>query len=185
MTSVIPEFDIFGVIPPIRENNGTSPDRSPYLVDILTFCKRFGTSVERRVILRGLLNLRNTMRGAGLEVGFQWVDGSFVENVEQLRKTPPNDVDVVTFCGLGDLGAQKRLLADFPTLFQPRVKGQFMVDHYFVPTDTTIDHVYARKISYWYSMWSHQRETNRWKKFVCIDLDTADDHNAMTWLEAQ
>jgi hypothetical protein len=28
----------------------------------------------------------------------------------------------------------------------------------------------VRQISYWYSLWSHQRETDAWKGFVQLDL---------------
>ncbi|WP_414651656.1 DUF6932 family protein [Hafnia paralvei] len=33
----------------------------------------------------------------GLAEGFQWVDGSFTENIELIERRTPNDVDVVTF----------------------------------------------------------------------------------------
>ncbi|WP_426763559.1 DUF6932 family protein [Hafnia paralvei] len=33
----------------------------------------------------------------GLAEGFQWVDGSFTENVELIERRTPNDVDVVIF----------------------------------------------------------------------------------------
>ena len=56
---MIPEFDIHGVIPPVRlGDEGHSLERSPYPTDMLTICQRFGTTAERRVILRGLLDLR-------------------------------------------------------------------------------------------------------------------------------
>jgi hypothetical protein len=33
----------------------------------------------------------------GLDNGFQWIDGSFVEDVEKSRGRAPGDVDIVTF----------------------------------------------------------------------------------------
>ena len=48
-------------------------------------------------ILDGFLRFRELLTQAGFVSGFQWVDGSFLENVEMLENRPPNDLDVVTF----------------------------------------------------------------------------------------
>lgn len=45
----------------------------------------------------GLLDLRAELTLAGKSDGFQWVDGSFTEDVEVQQGRTPNDVDVVTF----------------------------------------------------------------------------------------
>lgn len=184
MTLPIPDFDIHGVLPPIRPgSSGGSPARSPYESDMLGLCKRFGTSAERRLLLGGLLQLRSRLSALGLS-GFQWVDGSFTEDVEQHRERPPRDIDVVTFVPLGTPEEQRSLLAKAPDLFKSEAKAAYSVDHYLMPSDRPFNDAQARRIAYWYSMWSHQRDTNRWKGFVSVLLPDSDDA-AQQWLTSQ
>ena len=70
---------------------------APYNVPLLQVADRFGTSKERIEILKGLIAYRDELRTAGFLNGFQWLDGSFMENVEKNRSRPPGDIDVVTF----------------------------------------------------------------------------------------
>lgn len=191
MNLEIPAFDIHGVVPPIRPGEaGHSTDRSPYPTDMLTFCQRFGDTPARRTILRGLLALREALSGAGIVEGFQWLDGSFTEDVERLRGRAPADIDVVTFCAFGDTPQQQRLVRAIPEAFSPaQAKAMYRVDHYFVQTDAQSDPAQAsaelaRWAAYWSSMWGHQRSTQQWKGFVSIPLD-ADDDRARAWLDLQ
>jgi len=93
-----PAINIHGVVPPVRPGqDGASGERSPYRVDLLTFCQHFGVNSPRRSILRGLLELRSQLAAAGKQEGFQWINGSFTEDVEGQHNRAPNDVDVVTF----------------------------------------------------------------------------------------
>lgn len=186
---MIPDFDIHGVVPPVRPGAlGHSPDRAPYLTDMLAFCQRFGGSSERRAILRGLLELREALRVVDIGGGLQWLDGSFAEDVERLQDRPPNDIDVVTFCAFGTTQKQEQLLRQIPEMFEPaRAKSIYKVDHYFVQTDALNDPVLrsvalTRSAAYWYSMWSHQRDTRQWKGFVEISLNSNDDE-AKAWLD--
>ncbi|AZQ92910.1 hypothetical protein [Moraxella catarrhalis] len=39
--------------------------------------------------------------------------------------------------------------------------------------------------AYWYSMWSHQRETKIWKGFFKIPFSTQDDQKALNYLEGK
>src|SRR5690606_3212200 len=86
-----------GVLPPVNPDNPTGPDRSPYQVSLVDLVLRFGTSPKRREILDGLLRFREQLHNLGLVTGFQWLDGSFLEEVELLEQRPPHDIDVVTF----------------------------------------------------------------------------------------
>jgi hypothetical protein len=184
---MIPDFNIHGVVPPIRPGElGHSDDRAPYPTDMLTFCQRFGSTADRCAILGGLLDLRHALRGAGLADGFQWIDGSFTEDVESIRRRPPADIDVVTFAALGDAAAQRALAARYPTLLnRAHIKATWRVDHYYMQTDPgSIDEGFARRVSYWYSMWAHQRDTDRWKGFVSVRLQSTDDL-ARGWLSKQ
>jgi len=181
--SKIPDWDTYGVLPPIRPGeNPASADRSPYRVSVLSLCRRFGESQKRRTILSGLIRLRGDLRLAGIDDGFQWADGSFMDDVEASRGRPPGDIDVVTFAPLGDKARQRQLVAEHPDLFLPqKAKAGFLVDHYLVATDVAFDADQAAHVSYWYSMWSHRREDRRWKGFVQLSL-AEDDEPAAAWL---
>lgn len=183
---MIPAFDIHGVVPPTRPGvAGHSNDRAPYPTSMLMFCQRFGHTPERRVILRGLIELRAALLKVGITEGYQWLDGSFVEDVERLHNRPPGDIDVVTFAALGDAAAQRSKHLASPALFDStRCKAKYHVDHYFLGTDRGVDESLGRRISYWYSMWAHQRDTNRWKGFVSVSL-ASNDSEALTWLDGQ
>jgi len=172
----VPEFDAYGVIPAIRPGQpGASRERSPYRVSFLDFVEQFSTTRERSAILDGLKELRSDMRGLGLTSGFQWLNGSFLEDVETLQGRPPGDVDVVTFVGLGNAARQRQLVTDGPDVFHPgRAKQRYRVDHYLVNLDTPRSAATARQVTYWYSMWSHRRSDLRWKGFVEVPLTTDD-----------
>ena len=181
--SKIPDWDIHGVLPPIRPGqDGTSPDRSPYHSSMHGLCLRFGLTKERRDILRGLIALREALRSTGLGDGFQWIDGSFAEDVETTRGRPPGDIDVVTFVALGDAARQGQLVAAHPELFHSQLaKQRYLVDHYFFATDVGFDAQQANWVAYWYSMWSHRRDDRRWKGFIELPL-SVDDATAVQWL---
>src|SRR5437868_13267322 len=93
----IPAWTAEGVLPPIAVAEPTSTLRSPYVVRLSKVVLSFGTNPERRAILEGLIEYRAALHAAGLVRGFQWLDGSFLEQVELLESRPPNDIDVVTF----------------------------------------------------------------------------------------
>ncbi|MGA7980428.1 MAG: hypothetical protein WCA32_09385 [Chromatiaceae bacterium] len=185
-TPSIPDWSIHGTLPPIRPGTAaTSPERSPYVASSLDFCLRLGQTCERRSILRGLFALRAVLRAAGLADGFQWIDGSFAEDCEGIRGRAPGDVDVVTFIPLGDRARQQQLVASHRVLFVAHeAKAHFRVDHYVVATDRAFDSGQARWVSYWYSMWSHRRDDERWKGFVELSLSD-DDADAAAWLARQ
>ena len=177
---MIPEFDSHGVLPPLRPGeHGASADRAPYPADMLTLCQRFGQSEARAKILRGLLKFRLRLQSIGLDRGFQWLNGSFLEDVERLRGRPPADIDVVTICPLGN---QRQLAENAPELLKPdRIRERYGVDHYFVGTDEPLSDLRGRTIAYWYSMWSRQRESYRWKGFVSVPLPS-NDGEALGWM---
>jgi hypothetical protein len=111
--------------------------------------------------------------------GFQWLDGSFLEDIEAIEGRPPNDLDVVTFFRLpaGVTQAQVRASAPdaFPITGPERIvfKGVFHVDPYFVDLSAPAERLVAES-AYWYSMWSHRRDA-RWKGYLQINLSPAED----------
>lgn len=97
---ILPQWNGVGILPPVRpEMPGNSPERSPYRVSPAGFVDRFATSPERMAILDGLLRFRGKLHELGIVSGFQWLDGSFLEQIELLENRHPRDMDVVTFLG--------------------------------------------------------------------------------------
>lgn len=180
-TVSIPAWTADGVLPPLDVTNPTSANRSPYRVAVTDFVLHFGTSVERCVILDGLFRYRAALHAVGLVAGFQWVDGSFLEQVELLAGRAPRDVDVVTFYRLPAGETQASLLAKDPNLFDHgQVKATYNVDGYLMHLGAAAERL-VKGSTYWYSLWSHRR-SQAWKGYVEIDLAPDDNHTARTLL---
>lgn len=175
----VPAWNHAGVLPPIRPDvPGNSRDRSPYLVELSAFVDQFATSPERTVILEGLLRFRAALHQAGIVSGFQWLDGSFLEQVEILEGRAPRDMDVVTFFHVPVGQDESSLVQQHGALFDPRqTKASFSMDAYPVVLGKPMDEWQVRYVSYWYSMWSHRRD-DLWKGFVQVKLDPAQDADA-------
>jgi hypothetical protein len=178
----IPAWNPEGLLPPVDAAAPTSANRAPYAVSLADFALRFSTSSNRIEILAGFLNYRAALHAAGLTDGFQWVNGSFMENVEVCprRKRSPNDVDVVTFFRLPSGTTQAAVAASFPELF-PRAQNEhdglearFKVDAYLVSLGGRGEQLVDRT-AYWYGVWGHQRETLKWKGFLQLDLAPTED----------
>lgn len=176
--SIIPAWNSAGVMPPIRPGvQGNSSDRSPYRVELPAFVDRFATSPERMAILDGLLRFRAGLHKAGIVAGFQWLDGSFLEQVEIIEERAPRDMDAVNFIDLTGVD-QAELARQHTALFDhEKVKTDYRIDAYFMQTGGQLDEATIRRISYWYSMWSHRRD-GLWKGFVQIDLSPTQDAEA-------
>ena len=168
----IPDWTMSGLIPPIRPGRpGYHPDRSPYRVGLDAFIKKFSTSPERVNILRGLLNYRAELHAVGIVDGFQWLDGSFLECIEDREDRPPRDIDVVTFFNLPSGQTQSSMLPAIQHLIDRTAsKAQFSVDGFAVVLGTPLNGTSVQQTCYWYSMWSHDRDRN-WKGFAQVDLN--------------
>ena len=170
-----PGWDATGIIPPNHPDDPAGGTRSPYAVSLLELTVRLGDTERRRSLLDGLLRFRAALHTAGLTMGFQWIDGSFVENIEETEDRPPNDIDVVTFFHIPDGHTQESLLQDFPRLFTPgQAKTDYGIDAYFVPLNQMpVENIIGRT-AYWHSLWSHTRD-GLWKGYLQVDLDDAED----------
>lgn len=176
MTTVaIPEWNTLGLIPPIDPADPTCVERSPYPVALLDVILRFATSPERRKVLTGFLDYRAALHGMGLVSGFQWLDGSFTEQVEILERRPPQDIDVVTFVHTPDDFAPSD--AQIEMLDHDTAKKCFLVDSYFIELNQLLPEAIVERSAYWYSMWSHRRN-QAWKGYLQIDLNPAYDADA-------
>ncbi|MBP2304605.1 hypothetical protein GBZ48_17790 [Azospirillum melinis] len=176
--SMIPAFASNGVLPPYVMGNPTNPDNmSPYQADILTFCRRFCTSPKRLEILKGFLRYRKSLHDIGIPGGFQWIDGSFSEDIESIEGRNPNDVDVVTFFDRPhncDTSAKWRDFFDSHIMFfDPSTsKEAFLCDAY--PVDLGMAPLkLVSTTRYWFGLFSHRRVSNIWKGMVQLPLGNA------------
>ena len=181
--NIIPEWNIDGVLPPINKVSPTSISRSPYSISLSDFIFRFGNTSHRKDRIRGYLRFRSELHKLGLVNGFQWVNGSFLENIEDTEKRDPHDIDIVTFYHSPDGKTQNSLYESNPTLFTPNItKLEYKVDAYFTQLDHSSPEYLVKWSTYWYSIWSHRRD-GLWKGFVQIDLSDKEDDDAMSILE--
>ena len=171
MPNPIPAFDHNLVLPP-HLGAPTLPDHlSPYPCTTLHLCERLAMTPERRRILEKFLDFRERLQQEGLLTGFQWLDGSFLEDIEQRDGRPPRDLDVVTVYWGYDLAFQTALVTKFPEVANPTLaKAQYSLDHYpfdagFSP-ELTLD-----QTRYWISLFSHNR-LGVWKGMLRIELNT-------------
>jgi len=173
---MIPAWNLQGVIPPVRPGvAGHHADRSPYKATLDAFVDAMGNSPPRLAIVEGLLRFRSEIRAAGITVGFQWLDGSFLEHAEATEGRDPRDVDVVTFIEIPPGATEAALVAANPHLFDnAHVKKTHQVDSYWDVLGGSMNEASVQRIAYWYSMWSHRRD-GLWKGFVQIDLSPAND----------
>lgn len=172
----LPEWTNLGVLPPVHPTEaGHGLNRSPYPITLQELWDRFSTSAERIDILRGFLSYRAALHAAEIVRGFQWLGGSFMENIESLEERPPRDMDVVTFFYMPEGMDQRSLAALSPDLFASRhTKQAYQVDAYSITLGGPMTERHVKMIAYWYSLWSHRRDDS-WKGFVQVDLDPEQD----------
>ena len=182
-TVAIPAWTAQGVLPPIDVESPTSSSRSPYRVSLLDFVVRFGNTAVRRKLLRGLLEFRAALHALDLVGGFQWIDGSFLEDVETIQRRQPRDIDLVTFFRLPQGRSQTSLEEASAELFDPQAVGQrYGVHAYFVQLNGVEPELVVDQCTYWNSLWSHRRN-GQWKGYLQVDLAPAGDREAMANLD--
>jgi len=178
----IPSFDHNDVLPAHVGDVTQSANMSPYRVTALEVVQRFATSRERAAVLSGWLRLRDDLRNLNLAGGFQWVDGSFVEDVEKIRGRAPDDIDVVTFFhpAVGPVDpALAAVVRD-----HNQTKARYQVDHYLVPLRDAPERLVDQS-RFWFGLFSHQKGTSVWKGMLHVDLlDVAADTAARQALAA-
>ena len=174
----IPDWDPRGVLPPFLGAPTLGEGRSPYLVGLTDLVLRFSDTRDRLKLLSGLLDYRASLHAAGVRVGLQWINGSFVEDTTRHSGREPKDIDLVTFLQLPDERTQVQWAQDNPFLFNPGAnKRQYGVDAYVVVLDAGDMLSLVRKSAYWNGLWSHDRN-QQWKGYVEIDLSSDEDEAA-------
>ena len=111
-------------------------------------------------------------------MGFQWLDGSFLEDIEVREGRSPRDLDVVTVYWGYDLAFQQKLKSNFPEFATPLLaKANYSLDHY--PFDAGYSPELTVELSrYWISLFSHNR-LQVWKGMLRVELNTpAEDAGA-------
>ena len=152
--------------------------RSPYHISLVDLIVRFGNTESRRKQLIELLDFRSQLHKAGITKGFQWIDGSFVEEVEQTRpeRPAPKDIDVVTFYHLPEGRTDESLDQSLSHILD----DTGVIDAYFVQLNQIDAELLVDWTSYWYGLWSHKRETFQWKGFVQVSLQDTEDRVAIS-----
>jgi hypothetical protein len=130
------------------------------------------------------------MTNLGYADGVQFVDGSFVENVESREGRDPGDIDLFSFLvrplhyrtnaalwATTGFAEWTREIAD-----RNRNKMRFGLDTYAIAIDQFRALGLIDETMYWYSLFAHKRITHDWKGFVRIPLNPADDVAARTAL---
>lgn len=180
----IPDFNHNHVLPPHLGNPTKQSDLSPYDCSIHEFCIRFATSKKRVQLLKKFIEFRKLLTYNGIIFGFQWVDGSFTQNIEVSEGRAPNDLDLVTF--YGNLTSDHLLMikTHFPEFANPILsKNRFQIDHY------NVDFTYTPEITveytkYWIQLFTHTR-SNIWKGIIKLSLNTpSEDDIALNYLNA-
>ncbi len=183
----IPPLDPSGILPPfVGPDAPTQASMSPYAATLLQTAQRFCGSPARVSIFRGFLEYRRIVANLGFVQGFQWLSGSFMEDIERLEGRDPRDVDLVTFCAppvqcQTPADVQAIVLAN-PDIFVPAsAKIRFHCDPYFVnllmlPVNT------VTQTRYWFGLFSHRRG-GLWKGLLQVPLPISqDDVDAETFL---
>lgn len=182
---MIPDFNHSHVLPPFLGQSHSSATASPYEVAATELVARFATSPERVALLDGLFRYRAALSVLGFVQGFQWLDGSFVENVEQFRNQAPQDIDVVTFVHPPANKAAHEITAmmqQHPELFnRQQCRDQFACDTFLVRLNVPA-HRLVRETTFWHGFFSHRRDDQVWKGLLQLPL-SSDDERAKMQLE--
>lgn len=174
----VPAFSANGVLPPFVNGNPTEPNsRSPYIATMEEIIDVFCTSAARARLLKGLNEYRKHLFQGGFVTGYQWLDGSFVENVELLRGRPPSDIDVVTLFHRpvkyqADDAAwvnDYRLLLHNQFFNTHLIKPKYNCDTYAIDMDAAPKSM-IRSTTYWFGLFSDIRGSSEKKGIVEVPL---------------
>jgi hypothetical protein len=146
---------------------------SPYVVSAVEVVSTLGATAKRQTILNHWLGHRAALRALGFQRGFQWLDGSFVEDKD------PNDLDVVTFLFRPPAALQHDKLAALmaangQVFYRPQAKARYMLDAFFVDLDGSPERIvdFSR---YLLGLFSHRRAGDLWKGMLQVRFENAAD----------
>jgi hypothetical protein len=179
----IPNFDHNNVLPPHLGDPTVYGDLSPYHCTTLELCQKFSTSNDRIKILQNFILFREKMCSLGIVSGFQWLDGSFLENIEVIEGRSPRDLDVVTFYSGLSTEEEENLEECFPEFIYCELsKKKYLIDHYSVDYNYKPEAT-VEQTRYWIQLFTHNR-LGVWKGILKISLNTPeDDQLALAYLK--
>jgi hypothetical protein len=189
----IPMFDTNGLLPPFIGNDETTSQRSPYDATIVQFVDRFAFSLERVKLLSGLLEYRRLLSNLGYISGYQYLNGSFSQDIEAQESRPPKDIDVFSLLVRPEKYKNDDKLWGSEGIDEwadeivnlKKNKIRFFTDTYAISDDDFSLECVMRNVVYWYSLFSHTRNTKDWKGFVIVPLSSSDDEAAEGMLETK
>jgi hypothetical protein len=128
--------------------------------------------------IRGWLQHRAGLRKIGFLRGFQWLDGSFVEQKN------PKDLDVVSFLyrpsGINNGKLLGLMKANLNLFDRDQAKASFLVDFFPVDLDGSAEAL-VNITRYLFGLFSHRRGDDLWKGMLHVRIDdNADDVAALT-----
>ena len=185
----IPPWTPSGVLPPFRGPDATvEAGFAPYATSLSEIINRFATSKRRTEILDGFLDFRASINGIGIVDGFQWIDGSFLEDVETLESRHPKDIDVVTIFKRPihaiDDASWYSFFSTNKNKFSPiENKKLFKVDSHWIDLNIPPEFIVDRT-RYWYGLFSHRRN-GLWKGMLRVPLSISTDTDARALLIAK
>lgn len=167
----IPQFNHEGLLPPFTGDPCSSIGNSPYKSNVSDLIHRFGTSKRRVSILAGYIKHRRRLFQIGIKNGFQWINGSFLQNLNR----EPRDIDVVTIfytnlkrCNFNII------LKKNHSLFIPTLAKKFYdTDAHFVDVAALNYYTFSRQLSFYLGLFSHARDSFLWKGILEILLPTS------------
>lgn len=173
----IPSFSAQGKLPHFLPGDATQrASRSPYPATMSELVSQFCTNPPRAKLLMGLNEYRRHLFSGGFTDGTQWVDGSFVEDVEGTQRRFPRDIDVVTLFNrpikyqvdpTSWSGDYENFL--HKTYFETaEIKPRFNCDSYSIDLDNTGMSL-VRDTTYWFGLFSDTRSSDK-KGIVEIPL---------------
>jgi hypothetical protein len=118
----------------------------------------------------------------GVTAGFQWLNGSFMTDIEKSENRPPSDIDVVTFHERLSITQMSAILNRFPEFADPVLsKSKYSIDHY--PVDYCHDpNLTVDMTRYWIQLFTHTKN-GVWKGIIRVEINTpAVDQLALNYL---
>jgi len=174
----IPDFANHGGLPPFINGHPTLPDaRSPFLATMQEVVERFCTSQDRAKLLKGLNEYRRHLHSGGFVAGAQWIDGSFVEDVEKTRRRSPNDIDIVTlyhrpikYAANPQLWSQEYTTYLRGKFFDTHsIKPIYLCDSYDIDLDAGAKPL-VRNTTYWFGLFTDMRGSGSKKGIIEVPL---------------
>lgn len=187
----IPPFNKNNLLPPYRIDRYEVMDNfhdeylSPFKCNLLELCERFATTKERVEILKGLYFFRKAMFENNILLGYQWLYGSFTENIEAIEHRSPNDLDVATFYQGAPNTNPEYWKEVFPEFISSKLsKEKYKLDQtaYPILVAPPSHVIHVDIVSDLIQLFTHTRE-GVWKGILRLELNTPEeDEKAISYL---